>query len=58
MGRLCQFESFGGVLQSLFRVFMSGLMIALSMMLHRGAVSVCRELVKFGGFSMRIVHRA
>ena len=58
MGRLCQFESFGGVLQSHFRVFMSGLMVALSVMHHGRAVSVSRELVKFGGFLMRIVHRA
>jgi hypothetical protein len=58
MGRLCQFESLGGVLQSHFRVFMSGLMVALSVMLHRRAVSVCRKLVKFGGSLMRIVHRA
>ena len=58
MGRLRQFERFGGVLQSHFRVFMSGLMVTLSVMLHRRAVGVCRELVKFSGLLMRIVHRA
>lgn len=43
MSRLCQFESFGGMLQSLFREFMSGQMVTLSVMLHRRSVSVFRE---------------
>ena len=58
MGLLCQFEGFAGMLQGLFRVFMSAQMVALSVMLHCYAVRVGCQLVKLGGSLMRIFHLA
>lgn len=56
MGLLCHFKSFGGVLQGFFREFMSGQMVAFSVMIHRCGVRVFREIVKFSCSLMRIVH--
>jgi hypothetical protein len=50
MSLLRQLESFGGMLQGLFREFMSGQMVTLSVLLHGRAVGVRGHLVKLGGF--------
>ena len=56
MGLLRQFEGLGGMLQSRLGMFMTGQMVALSVVFHRRVVGMRRPLVKFGGFLMRIVH--
>ncbi len=56
MSLLCLLESFGGVLKGLLGLFVSAQVVPFPMMLHRSAVSVCRKLMKFSCFTMRIVH--
>ena len=56
MRLLCHLKSFGSVLQSFFREFMSGQMVAFSVMIHCRGVRVFREIVKFSCSLMRIVH--
>ena len=56
MSLLCLLESFGGVLKRLLGLFVSAQVVPFPMMGHRAPVSVCRKLMKFGGFAMRIVH--
>ena len=37
-------------------MFVSAQVVSLLMMLHRLSVSMCGNIMKFGGFAMRIVH--
>ena len=55
MGLLRALESLARILQCLLGIFVSGLVIFVSVVRGRGAVRVCGELVEFGSSLVRFI---